>query len=329
MAIPFEVPGRFTDPLLYARIGALIKDKGSGKIVAHVQETGAWNLLKGVPIPGGNPLGLLTDSVQIGQLMQIQQTLNTVQTLSTIAAVSSVASLGVSVAGFGLVLARLARMDAKLDSILDQSTHVRQLLHRMHLKLDTLQMARLRAELEAIGLAARFDRQRRRDSLQRSIDRLAELRHYYGALLSDPELLSVGTQGVTAIMDAHERLTAAAEAELFAEFLLDGEAPLLQARWCLQKAVFNQVAWQDAVDLYARLEEADRQLRVDLVTPPEDRKAKVRALMETRRESMARLESLPLLAEVLGRQGISATDYVAAIEAQRRDGTSPLLLLPV
>lgn len=329
MAIPFEVPGRFTDPLLYERIGALIKEKGTGRIVAHVQETGAWNLLKGIPIPGGNPLGLLTDSVQIGQLMQIQKTLNTVQTLSTIAAVSSVASLGVSVAGFGLVLVRLARMDTKLDSILDQSTHVRQLLQRLHLKLDNLQMARLRAELEAVGLAARFDRHRRRDSLQRSIGNLAELRHYYGALLADPQLLYVGTQGVTAVMDAHERLTAAAEAELFAEFLLDGEAPLLQARWCLQKKVFDQVAWKDAGDLYAKLEEADQRQRVDLVTPAEERKAKVRALVETRRESMARLESLPLLAEVLGRRGVSTTEYLAAIETQQRERSSPLLLLPV
>lgn len=83
---------------------------------------------------GGGPLDLLTDGVQIAQRGQLQRSVETVQTLATVSAAASVASLGVSVAGFALVLARLVRMDQKLDRVLAESKELRQLSSRLQVK---------------------------------------------------------------------------------------------------------------------------------------------------------------------------------------------------
>src|SRR5689334_13468077 len=98
----FRTPAEFADPAQYQRIGAIIKEVTTGQIAGHVQELGPSSLLSNIPIPGGNPLKLATEAVQMVQLQQIQQTLNTVQTLATVGAVASVATLGISAAGFAV-----------------------------------------------------------------------------------------------------------------------------------------------------------------------------------------------------------------------------------
>ncbi len=64
----FTTPTNFSDPLLYERIGAMIHERASGHIVGHIQELGGWGLLSKIPIPGGNPLGLISEGIQVGQL---------------------------------------------------------------------------------------------------------------------------------------------------------------------------------------------------------------------------------------------------------------------
>lgn len=326
MSILFDVPAQFANEALYTRVGAVIKDKVTGHIVAHVQETGLWGLARHLPLPGGGPLNLITQGIQIFQLAKIQRTLDTVQTLATVGAVASVASLGVSIAGFGLVLARLGRMDQKLDRVLTGSKVLQRLSQQLHLKLDALQFARLRAELESVGMATRFDAARRKESLQRSIAELSTLRHYYGDLLADPALAGVGTQDAVALLDAHERLTAAAEGELYSEFLLGSDPDLLAERWQRQRDIFDRVAWQNAADLYGMLEEADKANGVYLVTSAKDRAATAKSLIAIRRESLDRLASLPLLAAEVSSRGMTALEYMKAVE-NARDADEPLLVL--
>lgn len=322
----FSVPAAFSNAALYERIGAIIKDRATGRIVTHIQETGAWGLLRHVPIPGGNPLGLVTESVQMTQLANIQQTLSTVQTLSTIGAVASVASLGVSVAGFAAVLSKLKRMDGKLDQALSETATIRSLAERLHVKIDALALAGLGSELEAVHMALRYEGSRRRDSLRKSVQSLSTLRHYYAELLADEAFCRQGTEGLLGLLDAHERLVAASEGEMFAEFMLGDDQSVISERWRLQQQTLNTVAWRSRENLYELAEQGDRDAGVYLVTSAADRRARVSALADVREESMARLASLPELASFLGGRGISAVDYLRLLR-ERGVNDTPLLAI--
>ena len=138
MPLKFVAPGQFSDATTYERIGAIIFDKVSRKIVGHVQELGGWRLIESLPLPSGNPLGLAMKAVQSAQLHKILQTVATIQTMATVGAVASVASLGVSIAGFTMVLSRLDRMERKLDALLARTEAVHQAVRRLDVKGDLL-----------------------------------------------------------------------------------------------------------------------------------------------------------------------------------------------
>lgn len=309
----FRVPEEFWNPALYERFGSIVKDRATGKIVGHLQEVGSWGLSAGLPIPGRNALGLVTEAVQIAQLAGIQRTLSTVQTLATIGAVASVASLGVSVVGFSVVTAKLSRMDRKLDRLLGESRRLQNSVKQLNVKLDALPLARLKAELENVGMAQGYEPSRRREALQRATSELSVLRHYYRAVLSDHSLYGSGTAGLPAVLDAHERLVACCQGELFAELSLADDPALVERRWTLQREQLSSLGWQSARELYDLAEEGDRETGVYTVTSAAERREKVKALIEVRGESLSRLESAPYLARFLRTTNTSATDYLSAV----------------
>jgi hypothetical protein len=321
----FRLPEQFWSPALYERFGAIIKDRATGRIVGHLQEVGSWKLSSSLPIPGGNPLHLVTEAVQVGQLAGIQQTLNVVQTLATVGAIASVASLGVSVVGFSVVTAKLSRMDRKLDRMLGEMKHLRDAVERLNLKMDAFPLAMLKARLEEVGIALHYEPLRRRDALQRAISGLSDLRHYYHALLANPSLYSIGTSGLAAILDAHERLVACCQGELMAELSLADDPALVQRRWSLQHDQLLSVQWQTGRELYDLVEEGDRRTGVYSVTSPAERREKVKALVDIRSESLARLSAAPHLAAILASTGTSPSEYMAAISAWA--GERPVVVL--
>jgi hypothetical protein len=326
MPLIFEVPAALSNPLIYERVGAVIKETATGKIVGHIQQLGGWDLLRHVPIPGGNPLGLATEAIQMAQLAKIQQTLNTVQTLATVGAVASVASLGVSIAGFAIVLSKLNRMEGKLDQMLAQTAKVRGLVESLHVKVDALPMAALKARLETVSMARLYEESRRRDCLHDAIQKLSELRHYYGALLTNQQFCSMGTANLVALLDTQERLVAACEGELFAEFLLGGDPRVITERWRHQNDVFDAIAWSTPQSLYQLAEQGDRDAGVFLVTSATERQSKVAMLGDIRAESKARLASLPELASFLNNRGVSTLEYIRTIEDRSTSG-EPLLVV--
>lgn len=309
----FRVPGEFWNAAAYSRVGALIKDRATGKIVGHLQEVGPWKLSSSLPIPGGNPLQLITETVQIGQLANIQNTLNAVQTLATVGAVASVASLGVSILGFSVVTAKLTRMDRKLDLLIGETSRLRDAVERLNVKVDALPLAKLSAELEAIGLAQGYEHSRQKEVLKRALSELAVLRHYYHALLADRCLFAAGTTGLPAVLDAHERLIACCQGELFAELLIADDPAHVEDRWLRQRDMLHTLRWRDAKELYDLAEEGDRASGVYGVTTAAERQVKVKALTEIRSESLARLESGPHLAAFLAGTGTTPAEYLKAV----------------
>ena len=269
---------------------------------------------------------MVTEAVQMAQLHRIQQTLNTVQTLATVGAVASVASLGVSVAGFAVVIKKLNRMEGKLDRMLAETARVRGLVERLHVKVDALPMAVLSARLEEVAMARLYDEQRRRDSLRDSVEKLAELRHFYSALLASPEFCAFGTENLLALLDTQERLVAVCQGELHAEFLLAADPRVIERRWRNQNDAFNSIAWRDRESLYQLTEQADRDSGVFLVTSPGERRARVEQIAKIWTESKARLASLPALSSFLADRDVSVPHYLQLIEEREQNG-EPLVIV--
>jgi len=113
-SIPFSIPTEFAAGLndgSLVRIGTLIKETGTGKIIAHVQETGlGQHLLNGVGASPFSPLTLASTGYANVQLEQLKSMMEGLQILQY-------ANLGVSLAGIGVSSIGFAIINKKLKNI--------------------------------------------------------------------------------------------------------------------------------------------------------------------------------------------------------------------
>src|SRR4051812_6452163 len=115
MAIPMGIPAALLRAVIDGRAlryGCLVKDVATGRILGHLKDVGRLSATL-----AGIPLDPVTTAVQLGQwidthgqLRHIRQTLDHLHLISSVGAVASVVGLGVSVAGFAMVLRRLDRL---------------------------------------------------------------------------------------------------------------------------------------------------------------------------------------------------------------------------
>jgi hypothetical protein len=122
--IPFSIPAEFASGLAdgsIVRIGALLKDAGSGHILAHVQETGmAQQLLGGL---GGSPfsalgsLNMASSGYANVQLVQLKSMVEGLQTLQYLNLGVTLAGIGVSVIGFALMNKRLQSIEGQISDL--------------------------------------------------------------------------------------------------------------------------------------------------------------------------------------------------------------------
>jgi hypothetical protein len=123
-AIPFEVPAKYAGELAagnLVRAGALLKDTGSGQIVAHLQETGAaQQVLNSVvgspfsPIQALNAPAAIASNIQLVQLKAMMQGLQILQ----------FANLGATLTGIGVSAIGFALMSRKLNGLRDQVSNI-------------------------------------------------------------------------------------------------------------------------------------------------------------------------------------------------------------
>jgi len=329
MPLKFVVPNQFSDATVYKRVGAIILDKVSGRIVGHVQELGGWRMVESLPIPSGNPLGLAMKVVQSAQLHKIQETVATIQTMATVGAVASVASLGVSIAGFAMVLSRLDRMEGQLNALLNRSEAVRQAVDLLDVKGDLRTRAQLQTALEEQVIArTTADENRRRQLLSSSIEKLTQLRHFYAGLLASQALsAAVCTESLVAVTNTQERLVTACCGELMGEFMLNDDPRVLAFRRAQQRALFDSICWKDGQDLHDRVVRGDRAAKIDLVTDAKLRVERVQAVVSIREESTARLDSIGELASFLREREVSPMDYLQEVEKKSAESDEPLVIL--
>lgn len=204
------------------RYGAVLKDVSTGRYVGQLKEVGSLGQeIASLPV---NPLSTGVEVLNLvgqnAQLSALMAAMGTVQLLSGVAAVASVANLGVSVAGFAIVLTKLKRMDAKLDQVLRGLDYVREQVEQANFTLDAIQLSELRAAADSLEKAEGATSASNRARLLGDASRLfAKQRHYYFLLLEKAALWEHPEVPIDAILEAHARYVAVAMGELQAEFL--------------------------------------------------------------------------------------------------------------
>ncbi|WP_336366878.1 hypothetical protein [Marinobacter sp. C2H3] len=117
----FEVPLRL-QPLVDAgvlqRVGAIIKDTSSGRIVAHMQQTGMGQQLVGSLI--GSPFNVLNTASSLvanAQLAGLKRMVEGLQILQYANLGVGLVGMGVTVAGFAIVNKKLTRIEKTVEEL--------------------------------------------------------------------------------------------------------------------------------------------------------------------------------------------------------------------
>ncbi|WP_029913826.1 hypothetical protein [Pelobacter seleniigenes] len=119
--IPFYVPNEFAAGIAnhsLNRVGTLIKDASSGRIVAHVQETGLAQKVVGSAI--NIPFAPLSTVSSVGaniQLTVLQKMMVTMQILQYASLGATLVGIGVSVVGFKVMVGRFNQMQSQIDDL--------------------------------------------------------------------------------------------------------------------------------------------------------------------------------------------------------------------
>lgn len=119
--IPFEVPATFAAQLgsgTVVRAGGLLKDASTGRIVAHLQETGlAQSLVSNLVGSPLSPISALSSVAANAQISQLKTMIEGLQILQFINLGATIAGIGVSAIGFALMNRKLNGLQTTVDTL--------------------------------------------------------------------------------------------------------------------------------------------------------------------------------------------------------------------
>lgn len=167
MSIPFNIPAQFRAAFGAGELiqrGALLKDATTGRIVSHLQETGALQkvLQTGLsfdPTGATGLIGVAQNAAISGKLNAMQSMMGTMQVLQVASLASSVVGIGVTAASTAMILNRLNQVDKALVGIEASVADLPSKWHEMDLRskivtvrtsLERLQEAEVRPDAEAV-----------------------------------------------------------------------------------------------------------------------------------------------------------------------------------
>lgn len=158
----FQVPEKFL--VAYQRgtldqVGGLLKDNATGKIVAHLQETGAaQSIVRSFTGVATNPIGFVFDTANMVQTYQANQKLTALQSavgnlqiLQVATAVTSLAGIGVTVASTAILLKRMNALQTSIGSLEEKVDHLPKQWEELKIR-DTLR--RINDQFERLDEAA-------------------------------------------------------------------------------------------------------------------------------------------------------------------------------
>ena len=167
MSIPFDIPTQFRAAVAAGDLipnGALLKDSVTGRIVAHLQETGALQkaLQSGFsfdPTGATGLIGIAQNAAITSKLNAMQAMMGTMQVLEVATLASSVIGIGVTAASTAMILNRLNQVDKAIvgleASIADLPSKWREMDLRAKIvtvrtSLERLQEAEVRPDAENV-----------------------------------------------------------------------------------------------------------------------------------------------------------------------------------
>ena len=167
MSIPFDIPTQFLGSKASGavrRYGAILKDEATGRIVGHVQETGALQkvLQTGLsfdPTGATGLIGVAQNAAISSKLNAMQSMMGTMQVLQVATLASSVVGIGVTAASTAMILNRLDQVDEALVGIEASVSDLPSKWREMDLRskivsvrtsLERLQEAEVRPDAEAV-----------------------------------------------------------------------------------------------------------------------------------------------------------------------------------
>jgi hypothetical protein len=158
---------------------------------------------------------------QSAELAQLRPILAGMEFVSTVGAITSVANLGVSIAGFAIVLHKLKRIEGKLDVLLGEVQALKQAVHAARVELSALSMARILSAATSLDRALAADSvDERRDLARRARDLFQESAQYYLAVWQQAHGWNRFEIPVQTSLELQGRFVACAIGELQAQFLL-------------------------------------------------------------------------------------------------------------
>lgn len=134
-----------------AVFGSIIKSLSTGQIVGHLQQSAS--LTNTMSLIGTGPIGAAATLVDVGaqavtivQNEQIKQALGALQHLQIANLALTGLGIGVSVAGFAIMSAKIDKVNRRLDGIAEQ-------LERLAMSLDDLKLEYIRSDLDRLRTA--------------------------------------------------------------------------------------------------------------------------------------------------------------------------------
>jgi hypothetical protein len=315
--VPFQVaaeniPGLVTGQLV--RHGAILKDVNTGRIVAHLQETGLLNkaVSAGVDLAGSavNPVGGLTSVFSIIQNEQIKSRLTNIEnlmggmkTLQLATLATSVVGIGVTMASTAIILNRIKqldgavqRMESKVDALpkVWQEMQVLQNLVELRTHLARVDDAVLRPDADKVVTNAE-------EKLEYAFDRFAD------ATQTLTTEITIDAAQLRILLSA---LSICAGAQFKALLYLD-QKEFAQKKALDQNRKIEQLTWNIPQDIL--------EIRLG-----ED-KDQAQAMSSDASELRIRLSGRPHLLQTMIAGNIHGRDY---IERSQQKMEEPLLLLP-
>ncbi|WP_420004980.1 hypothetical protein [Arenibacterium sp. LLYu02] len=334
MPLLYEIPKDFLldyDSGKLKLYGALLKDAVTGQIRAHVQPTSVLDMfltstLRGASATisqGFNPLGILTalQNEQIkSQLRNLNASLGILQNLQIGTLAVSGLGLGVSVAGFAVMLQKLKAIEnhlKELGSRVDQVT-----VDRRSDELATV-FADIGADLETIDtLSARKNGQQVAEAVQISLARSASrLGPYFTRTAAKQQDLTLEDLDLLWTLASALRLCADAS---FKALLHIEELEVAAAIAHKQAARFAELSDPLAPDRLARLCARSAPSFEEMIALRDKAIGPATLLTEALRTSATQAASNTSLAKLLAARGLSGRQYLEEAE-QEKD--RPLLLL--
>jgi len=323
-SIPFEVPGAFASGLAdgsLTRIGTLIKNTGTGRIIAHVQETGIGQQLVsgfvGSPFSPSSALNAGSSFVANAQLSQLKRMVEGLQILQY-------ANLGVAVAGLGVSIVGFAVISMKLKKIEQSIEHLSQ---KIDLRFEEFYERQLRRDLSKIrGMFERIE------LAQRLSDPRIELHSVASSLTEASSTLRDQLEFRLSLNTFDEQLFS-----LLSQSMMLCDTARVEAYLLAEEFDSAHLAANNIAAVYSELFDDLSPYELAAKRQIEHSVARGKTLSELRRDRVGMQDLVagvrditdaamtkPYLIETLEEQDISGSDYIKRLRSEREQ---PVLLL--